>query len=54
MTKDFYEKNYESFVPVVEKCECKDFRFCNNLCPIRDACVYYYTGDDETFDEEEE
>ena len=54
MTKSFYEKNYVSIVPVIEKCECKDFGFCNNLCPIRDACLYHYTGDDETFDEEEE
>ena len=36
------EKNYEYLVLVIEKCECKDFRFCNNLCPIRDACEYYY------------
>ena len=54
MTKDFYEKNYEYLVLIIEKCECKDFRFCNNLCPIRDACEYYYTGDDEMFDKEEE
>lgn len=52
MTKDFYKKNYESFVPIIEKCECKDSSFCN-LCPIFDACEYYYTGDDEGFEEEE-
>ena len=54
MTKDFYEKNYESFVPLMEECECEDLRFCNNLCPLRDACLYYYTGDDTQFDREEE
>lgn len=55
MTKDFYEKNYKTFIPIIEKCECEDFSFCNNnLCPIFDACEYYYTGDDKKFDEEEE
>lgn len=54
MTKVFYEKNYESLISLIEKCECKDFRFCNNLCPLRDACLYYYTGDDSEFEKEEE
>ena len=54
MTKNFYEKNYASFIPVIRQCECKDFRFCHNLCPIRDACEYYYTNNDEKFDKEEE
>lgn len=54
MTKDFYEKNYESFVPLMEECECEDSRFCNNLCPLREACGYFFTGDDTLFEEEEE
>lgn len=54
MTKDFYEKNFDPLVSLMEMCECEDSRFCNNLCPILDACEYYYTGDDEMFDEEEE
>lgn len=53
MTKNFYEKNYESFIPIIDECECKDFRFYNNSCPIRDACLYYYTGDDVEFCGEE-
>ena len=53
MTKDFYKKNYKTFIPVIDKCECEDSRFCANLCPIKDACLYYVTGDDEMFDEEE-
>lgn len=54
MTKDFYEKNYKTFISLMEKCECEDARFCGNLCPIKDACLYYYTGFDTQFDEEEE
>ena len=54
MTKDFYEKNFDPLISLMEMCECEDSRFCNNLCPLRDACLYYYTGDDTLFDEEEE
>lgn len=35
-------------------CECEDYRFCNNLCPLRDVCKYYYTNDDKGFEKEEE
>ena len=55
MTKDFYEKYFDLIVSLIEMCECEDFRFCNNnLCPLFDACEYYYTGDDTLFDGEEE
>ena len=52
MTKDFYEKNYKVLVPIIEKCECEDFRVCS-MCPIGDACEYCFTGDDSDFEEEE-
>lgn len=53
MTKDFYEKNYKAFVPIIESCEDITPEFCDD-CPIGDACLYYFTGDDSEFRKEKE
>ena len=52
MTKDFYEKNYDPITSLIDMCECEDSRFCNNLCPLHEACGYFFTGDDTLFEEE--
>lgn len=36
---------------LVDECEQSDCRVCEK-CPISDACLYYYTGDDSGFDED--
>lgn len=51
MTKDFYEKNYEVFVSLIKNCQKIEPACCFD-CIIGDACLYYLTGDDSEFKEE--
>lgn len=52
MTKEFYLKNCKVISIIVDNCDCSNFSACA-CCPLEDACLYYYTGDDSHFDEEE-
>lgn len=42
----------EIIASFVSECEQSDCRACEK-CPLLDACLYYYTGDDSKFDEEQ-
>lgn len=53
MTKSFYENNCETLAPKIVKCNKNRPTTCDS-CEMIAACLYYYTGDDSEFEEEEE